>query len=484
MKRIISILLAIIGATQAAAQTFPTPPDVAEYSAVTVAYASGVTVNTLGDNSDAKGGVAPAYATMPADIPSTSLTGWVVSSGIVAGSSAGGGVNYCSLPPSGGTCSEAKFRTLANTSHIAFDDPIRNYGQPGTSHLHQFFGNRTANAYSTYASLRNNCNNTSLTGTATAGGGCAANGTAYWFPCPIKTNPFSDSKNYCVKSDYQIIYYTMNPYNDYTTLSRIPRGLRYILGHRMDASGGTGYVDVDAEIAAANAQPGTAGRYYRIGRGTGWIGWGCESTAETGKRYLGKKDLTAGGFTTPCPSSSQIYAELVAPQCWDGVNLWSPGGYKHMRQAIGDNVTGKQDICPLGWYRLPQLIVKIFFSHSGESDYKTWRLSSDDMAETACGGCTIESGESFHTDWFGGWDDSVFMAWQDNCLGINSTPHECDYSVASATQRLITDSAAPDGSRNPQVNATSLKFGTATAADMWQVPASPNGPATLHSHGP
>lgn len=473
ITRILLAVMAFASATMAQAQTFPKPPDVADYQSVAVTYASGTNANTLGDNSNAKGGTPPAYATMPADIPSTSTTGWVVASG---------GAGFCNLPISGGVCVEAKFRTHANTSHIAYDDPIRNYGQPRQSHLHQFFGNRTANAFSTYASLRNNCNSTTITnGGATAGGGCAVNGTAYWFPCPIKTNPFGDGKNYCVKSDYQIIYYTMNPYNNYTQLQRIPRGLRYVLGHRMDASGSTGYVDFDAEIAAANAQPGTGGRYTRISRGTGWVGWGCESTGEGGKRYLGKKDGSVGGFTTPCPSTSRIYAELEAPSCWDGVNLWSPGGYKHLRHTIHDVPSGANDICPLGWYRLPQLIIKIFFSHQGEADYKTWRLSSDDMAETACG-CTIENGESFHTDWFGGWDDTMFMLWQDNCLGINSTPHECDNSVASATQRFITGENAPDGSRSPQVSLTTV-YGTASAANMWEIPANPTSPATIHTHG-
>ncbi|TXH49280.1 MAG: DUF1996 domain-containing protein [Desulfurellales bacterium] len=473
MKKLISILCALMWTNVALAQSFPKPPDVPDYVPVTVTYQPRPGTNQLGDGSNAKGGTPPAYASQPADIPATTTTGWVVNTSISG--------NFCDLPPSGGTCAEAKARFVAETSHISADDPIRNYCQPGMSHLHQFFGNRTTNACSTFASLRNNAN--AFKGASTFGGGIV-NGTAYWFPCPIKTNPFSNGKNYCVKSDYQIIYYTENPYNGYVKLNRIPRSLRYVTGHRMDAPGSTGYVDFDAEIAAANAQSGTGGRYYRVGRGTGWIGWGCESTGESGKRYLGKKDGSAGGFTTPCPSSSRIYAEIIAPQCWDGVNLWSPGGYKHFRHAIGDNDTGAQDICPNGWYRIPQLILKIFFTHQGEADYKTWRLSSDDTAEVACGGCTIENGESFHTDWFGAWDDAIFMAWQDNCLGVNATPHECNYSVISATQRLITDSAAPDGSRTPQqVNLTNA-YGTTLAANMWEIPSSYNGPKTLHSRGP
>jgi hypothetical protein len=40
-------------------------------------------------------------------------------------------------------------------SHRLHDDPIVYPGQPGASHLHNFYGNSTTNAYSTVASMRN-----------------------------------------------------------------------------------------------------------------------------------------------------------------------------------------------------------------------------------------------------------------------------------------------------------------------------------------
>jgi hypothetical protein len=39
-------------------------------------------------------------------------------------------------------------------SHTAMDDPIVYPSQPGAAHSHDFFGNRSTNAFSTYASLR------------------------------------------------------------------------------------------------------------------------------------------------------------------------------------------------------------------------------------------------------------------------------------------------------------------------------------------
>jgi hypothetical protein len=58
------------------------------------------------------------------------------------------------------------FRTVCGFSHMAFDDPIVYPGQPGVSHLHAFFGNAAANAYSTAQSLANSGKSTCLVSTA------------------------------------------------------------------------------------------------------------------------------------------------------------------------------------------------------------------------------------------------------------------------------------------------------------------------------
>lgn len=442
--------------TLVSAQTFPKPPDVPDYVPIAATYASGTTLNVLGDNSTTWGGTAPYIASMPADIPTTEFpTGWIVSSGI----------SQCTTVPV--TCPEAKFRTAINGSHILYDDPIRNYGLPGTSHCHEFFGNKGANAYSTYARLR--------TKRASTAGGGPYNGTAYWAPCAVLTNPFSDGKNYAVKIDWVVIYYTTNPgsLNIYT--SRIPRGLRYILGTNMDDPDD---LIVKAEIAAANAQPGTAGRY--VYTGNGYNGWHCTTTTTNSSKWLKNSDNT-DPFSPTCPAGAQnFYVEFVAPSCWDGVNPWSPGGYKHMRQTVYDNVAGR-NVCPNGWYQLPELQGKLYHTLGAWPNYGNVRLSSDDAAATAAGHA-IRNGESFHTDWFGAWDDTTFMAWQNYCSGImNQTAHQCDYSTISATQRLITDSAAPDGSRNPQVDVNA-SYGVGSAGVMYQLPSQSNGPAVINQH--
>jgi len=69
------------------------------------------------------------------------------------------------------------FRVKCEVSHFAYDDPIVFPNQPGRAHLHMFFGNTNANAYSTFDSLLN-------TGTGTCNG-ADLNRTAYWIPAVL-----------------------------------------------------------------------------------------------------------------------------------------------------------------------------------------------------------------------------------------------------------------------------------------------------------
>jgi hypothetical protein len=455
VKRLLSALLALFGASALVAQSFPQPPDVQAYVTVAPTYASGLTANVTNT------GTPPAYAYQPADI-SSSQTGYVV-----VGAQPDNAGGFCT--ENGTTCTEAKFRSHADCTHTLKDDPIRNYGQPGLSHLHEFFGNRSVNSYSTYASERGR--------PASNAAGGILNGTGYWFPAPVKTNPFADGHDYAVRCDYAVIYYTTEPTNS-PSLVRIPRGLRYVLGTNMDDPDD---LIVKAEIAAANAQPGTGGRYsYESNGFTGWYCLNGSNVVGVVHGFLKASD-NSDPWGGACTTGMQIYAEAHGPPCWDGQNLWSPGGYKHLRQKIRDNTLGR-DVCPNNWYELPALIIKVMFTHQGFSDYGSWRLSSDDMAATNAGH-SMRNGESFHTDWLGGWDDATFVEWQTNCLGVGSlggTPHQCNDSVISSTKRLIMGETAPDG-RSPQVDLVTT-YGTSSASKMFMVPSSSVGPKTMHVH--
>src|SRR5215204_5259145 len=85
------------------------------------------------------------------------------------------------------------FRFICNASHNKYDDPIVYPGQAGKSHLHTFFGNTTANASSTYESLRS-------AGDSSCQGG-PLNRSAYWVPSMLT------GAGKVVMPDYVSVYY-------------------------------------------------------------------------------------------------------------------------------------------------------------------------------------------------------------------------------------------------------------------------------------
>src|SRR3954449_5787704 len=91
------------------------------------------------------------------------------------------------------------FRFICTAGQVLPDDPIVYPGQPGKSHLHQFYGNEAANASSTYAGLR-------ARGTSTCNHGpFAANRSAYWMPAML------DGAGNVVKPAFVSIYYKRRP---------------------------------------------------------------------------------------------------------------------------------------------------------------------------------------------------------------------------------------------------------------------------------
>lgn len=95
-------------------------------------------------------------------------------------------------------------------SHTAADDPIVHPGQPGRSHHHTFFGNRSTNAASTVASLRR------------AATTCkpVADTAAYWVP-----TLYQNGRE--VRPAKAQLYYVLR---GYTQMRAFPAGLRMVAG--------------------------------------------------------------------------------------------------------------------------------------------------------------------------------------------------------------------------------------------------------------
>jgi hypothetical protein len=222
-----------------------------------------------------------------------------------------------SLPatPDGGS-----FRTICAFSHMAFDDPIVYPGRPGVSHLHAFFGNTGADAFSTPASIANN-------GNSTCSGG-AANRTAYWIPAVIDTRTGAP-----VVPAFTIWYYKTFTIPAYP-LSRtqpLPSGLRMVAG----------------DMRATGPQSMTHWNCFGVG--------GTDSAA-----------------IPNCAPGKSVEMHVTFPACWDGKNLDSTDHKSHMAYSRGAEGCPSTHPVPV-----PNIILNVRYLVQNANDPTFWRLSSD-----------------------------------------------------------------------------------------------------------
>jgi len=273
------------------------------------------------------------------------------------------------------------FRFLCNAGALAYDDPIVYPGQPGKSHLHQFYGNTSVNASSTYESLRQSGDSTCMS---------PLNRSAYWMPAML------NGRGSAVRPDYVAIYYKRRPITDpKCSLTSgdpqaegncvpLPNGLKFIFGYDML----TGKIP------------------------TGDLWFNCQGAGAVPGHYADIVDAAKN-----CPSGAQLGAIIEAPSCWDGKNLDSANHRDHVAYASYGTWGYKK--CPsthpyvipsftLGaWYTVDDTLDRSGTWTAGKT--VTWSLSSDSMT----GG---RPGSTFHADWFGAWDNTIMGMWMDNCI--------------------------------------------------------------------
>ncbi len=274
------------------------------------------------------------------------------------------------VPADNGNDPVGAFRIICKPSHVGYDDPIVHPGQPGKSHLHQFFGNTKTDAFSTYQSLRTtgegSCNN-------------KLNRSAYWIPAML------DGVGGVVQPDFVSIYYKRLPKDspkcDWTKDKKgegkacvgLPRGLRFVRGYRM----------------ATMSDPESWSHYFD-----------CQGKGAKSGHYK-NLDLALQN----CPVGAQVGAVVFAAPCWDGKRLDSADHMSHL--ADGSYGSWGYYKCPASHpYVIPSFTLGAWYTVDKNTD--TWKLSSD-MAG-------MIRGASLHMDWFGAWDDGVLAAFEDNCI--------------------------------------------------------------------
>jgi hypothetical protein len=165
-----------------------------------------------------------------------------------------------------------EFIDTCRFTHAAPDDPIVFPGKPGASHFHTFVGNRTTNAYSTYASLRR------------GGTTCVrtADRSAYWAPALYQGSKL-------ILPTLATVYYrrfTLAPVHPF------PNGLRMIAG--------------DSRATSVQRMRVTY--------------WDCGFLSP----------VAHSPHILTCPRGESLHLNIVFPECWDGRHLDSPDHKSHM----------------------------------------------------------------------------------------------------------------------------------------------------------
>ena len=323
----------------------------------------------------------PAPAPAPAPAPNTTMTASFPSidtARIPVGSQgvATDLVAATSEMPSASGDGTGAFRTVCEFSHMAFDDPIVYPGQPGKSHLHVFFGNTGINANSTAASIAS-------TGNSTCRGG-TINRSGYWAPAMIDTLDGTP-----VTPQSMIIYYKTG-YNGVRPgdIRSLPQGLRMIAGDSKNS--GPYQWGGPAHFTCIEPVSGTGGSSQNV--------------------------------PTTCQTGSTIWAAVMFPQCWDGVNLDSPDHKSHMSYPVNGACPSTHPVA------VPEITVNVLYPVADMKALSRWRLASDTYDPST------PAGYSSHADWFNGWKPQFMDAFVQNC---DQPPKDCHAHLLGNGQKML-----------------------------------------------
>lgn len=363
----------------------------------------------------------PSPTPTPSPAPTASPAGYILTKTLAGADDLSAGFDITrGMQPTWGTgeipgiynAEEGAFRFICGgDGRLAKDDPVVFFNQPGASHLHQVWGNAKFDASTTPADLANNaatnCNDTPY----------SLNRSSYWMPALVHEN------GDVIKPDTILVYYKRktasssycNPAspNFMGICVGLPSQIRFIFG--WDSSKPTARVE-----------------------GASWI---C--TPGDGKHYANLDDL----FNSGCAVGSDIYANTLAPNCWDGKHLDTPDHRSHM--AYSNYVR-----CPASHpYLIPQeenkaqyrVTADMIGTRSDGSKYSRVRLSSDGMLPGAKPGATL------HADYMEAWVSAAKKIWMDNCI---DKALNCSGGDLGNGKQLIGAAQPSYGWRNPNARVS------------------------------
>jgi len=251
-------------------------------------------------------------------------------------------------------------------SHTSNDDPIVYPGEPGRSHAHTFFGNRSTDAQSTAASLR--------AGRTT----CRqrADKAAYWVP-----TLYQDGRE--VRPAKGQFYYNLRGFD---RMQAFPAGLKMIAGN-----------------AHAHHPQSTEIVYWTCGGSAGTRFGGRSSTAPATCPVVRR---TFRAFVRKCPTCPlerrafpariRTFVELHVnfPDCWDGRRLDSPDHHSHMAHSRGY-------VCPAS-HPVKVPLIRLLIRYPITDGHGLMLASGGQLTG--------------HADFFNAWDQSKLERLVDECF--------------------------------------------------------------------
>ncbi len=250
-------------------------------------------------------------------------------------------------------------------SHTSNDDPIVYPGEPGRSHAHTFFGNRSTDAESTPASLR------------AARTTCRprADKAAYWVP-----TLYQDGRE--VRPAKGQFYYNLRGYDQ---MRAFPAGLKMIAGD-----------------AHAHHPQSTQIVYWTCGGSTGvrlqrstTVPAGCPVVRRSFRSFR-KKCPTCPVERRTYPARIKTFVELHVnfPDCWDGKRLDSPDHHSHMAHS-------RDYVCPAS-HPVKVPLIRLLIRYPITDGH----------------GLTLASGGQLtgHADFLNAWDQRTLERLVDDCF--------------------------------------------------------------------
>lgn len=260
-------------------------------------------------------------------------------------------------------------------SHTLGDDAILMFNMPGHAMWHDFFGNTSTDASSTYRTLRQKPATTCTN---------LADSSAYWAPS-LRLPDGTEVRPAYQKTYYQTVNSIENP------LTSFPEGLQLLAG--------------DHKGTAPNPQ----------------VNFLCNDD----KGYSHSADRVC----LPPSSSEPIQLDIAIqfPTCWDGVNITAkPAGPTHKPNAV---YADKNGVCPSDYPKhIPKVNLNVAYLFPGLAslDLKTVQLSLDPVMN---GDQRIEQWGTIYTahgDFINGWAPDAAKFMTERCMNNN---YDCTSDV-------------------------------------------------------